>query len=288
MAPPLPFLPAQQFFHMTPLSDSIAETRSIQDFFDAFAPHYDAFYELIDYPAWAAIIQQQLDELLPASRRILEAGCGTGAMLCEIARYPNQNCVGVDISPRMLEICRGRLRLRQNIKLVQSDLFALGFQAECFDAVLGAFSLLNFFPSFSREALLTEVWRVLKPGGIFLTDYFTTHRFQQLLEAAMLGTDTSHQETAFSISQTFPAQAINNVPSFVTHDQLMCERILRVADRTIKHPIYFLDPQQMALDFRAAGFQIISKISLVRDSSATAPNRVTLIGRKPCPSFISK
>ncbi|NUO83230.1 class I SAM-dependent methyltransferase [candidate division KSB1 bacterium] len=273
---------------MTPSANSIDETSAIQDFYDAFAPHYDAFYELIDYPAWAAIMQQQLDELLPAPRRILEAGCGTGAMLCEIAKYPGQSCVGVDVSSGMLQVCRSKLKFEPKVELAQSDLFALGFQTECFDAVLGAFSLLNFFPSFCRKDLLKEVWRILKPGGIFLTDYFTTHRYQQLLQALAQGREASHQEPVFTISQIFPTQSSQSAPSFVAHDQLMCERILRVGGQILKHPLYFIDPQQMALDFSAMGFQIVDKISLVRDSSATAPNRVTLIGRKPCPSFTSK
>lgn len=260
----------------------------LQNFFDNFAPYYDTFYELIDYAAWAAIIQRELEELLPAPRLVLEAGCGTGAMLCELAKYREQSCVGVDISAGMLDICRSRLRHAHNVRLVQGDLFALGFQSECFDAVVGAFSLLNFFSSNQRKALLAEMWRVLKPNGIFLTDYFTAHRYEQLMQASASGADTSHEDSSFSLSQTFPEQSPQTAPSFAGQDRLKCERVLRIADQALAHPLYFLDPQEIALDFSAAGFQIVKSISLVRDSSASAPNRLTLIGRKPCPSSTSK
>ncbi|MDZ7269358.1 MAG: class I SAM-dependent methyltransferase [candidate division KSB1 bacterium] len=249
----------------------------MREFYDAFAPFYNDFYDLIDYPAWASLIQEVLDELLPPPRRVLEAGCGTGAMLAEIALAPHQTCVGVDQSRPMLDICAKKCFVNARPALVQGNLLGLGFRDESFDAVLGVFSLLNLYGAAGRRALLAEVRRVLRPNGIFLTDFATIGRYFQLREAASRGRETSHWESAFEIQQSFPAQAVLSETG-----ECVIDRILRTGSQTVQHRMYFFETTALLAELAAAGLEAIRTGPLVPDSSAATANRLMLIGRKPC------
>ncbi len=57
---------------------------------------------------------------------VLEVGCGTGRVLIPIAQA-GVEIVGLDLSPHMLEVCRGRLKaeseeVRSRVQLVQGDM----------------------------------------------------------------------------------------------------------------------------------------------------------------------
>ncbi|RIK78110.1 hypothetical protein DCC62_08260 [candidate division KSB1 bacterium] len=261
------------------------EAQLLQEFYNTFAAHYDSFYELIDYETWAALIQRELDEWLPRSRCILEAGCGTGAVLQEIAGNPRQTCIGADISRAMLDICQKKSFVKQCAALVQSDLLSLSFQEASFDAVLGIFSLLNSYSQAARGLMLQEIRRVLKPGGIFLTDFATAHRYHELRAAAERHEETSHSEPAFNLHQIFPAEP-EIEPHAQTetslHDRFVIDRTLTTNKHTARHRLYFFEAEHLAAEFSAAVFEILKIIPLLHHSSAPAPNRLMLIGRKPC------
>lgn len=267
------------------------ETQNLQKFYNAFATHYDSFYELIDYEAWAALIQRELDEWLPRSRCILEAGCGTGAVLREIAGNPQQTCIGMDISRAMLDICQKKSFVKQRASLVQGDLLSLSFQNESFDAVLGIFSLLNSYAHAARGLMLQEIRRVLKPGGIFLTDFATAHRYHELRAAAEWHEETSHSEPAFNLHQIFPAQP-EIEPHAQTetslHDRFVIDRTLNTKKHTARHRLYFFEAEYLAAELSTATFEITKIVPLLHHSSAPAPNRLMLIGRKPCSDFMLK
>jgi ubiquinone/menaquinone biosynthesis C-methylase UbiE len=273
------------------------ETLSIKKFYDAFAPYYDRFYDPIDYHAWAGILQHHIDALLPGPRRILDAGCGTGSLLQELASDPNNRCLGLDCSAAMLHICQQKIATNSRFDLVQSDLLASCLLPESFDVVLGAFSLLNSYSLPLRRALLAEAWRVLKPNGIFLTDFFTVHRFAQLQLAAQRGEELVHQEADFRLQQNLLAntnQATQFPDAGAPQDRYALERTLSLsregipASRNPTQRLYFLEPEEIQLDFVATGYIIVASAPLVRDSRTNAPNRLMLIGRKPCPSSTSK
>jgi len=99
--------------------------------------------------------------------RILEVGCGPGALIQVLAASATKGVVaGVDLSPVMLQqasrrnaeaIRAGRVRLQRG------SATALPFEEASFDTALSANSL-PFWPD--QEAGVKEMWRVLKPGGV--------------------------------------------------------------------------------------------------------------------------
>jgi ubiquinone/menaquinone biosynthesis C-methylase UbiE len=269
-----------------PISSSrtASKARSIQTYYDAFAPFYDSFYEQIDYSAWAKIIQRQLDDWLPVPRRILDVGCGTGAIIEHMLKQAGQSCVGLDLSRGMLQRCQRRLGFDQDLKLVQGDILSSCFRGNTFDAIIGSFGLLNLYPAAARKIVLQEISRILQPAGIFLADFATVHRYHQLVAEAQAGQETSYVETAFKIQQSF-------IPNTEDHsaldpeclDRYVIERTLFLQGYSVRQRFYFLDPQQIKRELLSAGFQIVKITPILPDNSAlqNESNRLMLVGRKP-------
>ena len=99
--------------------------------------------------------------------RILEFGCGTGTTAVQHAPYVT-HVDAIDISENMLEIGRSNARKSgtDNIKFTHTTLSEFDAAAASLDVVLG----LNVLHLLSdRQAVIAEVARVLKPGGIFVS-----------------------------------------------------------------------------------------------------------------------
>jgi len=97
--------------------------------------------------------------------RILELGCGPGVYACRLAKeFPQVRTTGIDLSRSLLHRARIRaagLRL-QNCKFSEGDAQALAEDSNSVDAVIVS-RLFLIVPN--KEAVLSEVFRVLRPGG---------------------------------------------------------------------------------------------------------------------------
>jgi SAM-dependent methyltransferase len=89
---------------------------------------------------------------------ILDAGCGTGAMLGHLTPYGG--VVGVDISPEAIRLATNREV--EGCELVQSSVTDLPFDDEAFDLVT-SFDVICCIDECGLA--FTELSRVLKPGG---------------------------------------------------------------------------------------------------------------------------
>jgi len=96
-----------------------------------------------------------------AGDRVLDVGCGTGVLARAAADRvaAERQVTGLDLNEGMLAVAR---RLQPAITWRQGDATHLPFADASFDVVLSQFALM-FFPD--RTAALTEMVRVLKPGG---------------------------------------------------------------------------------------------------------------------------
>jgi SAM-dependent methyltransferase len=110
-----------------------------------------------------------LSEHLPErGGRILDAGCGFGRLPLYWRRWssPGQTAslVGIEVSPSRLELAR----TRGYQQLIRSDLASPWPLADrAFDAVVCE-QVLEHFDDATAGAVLSEVFRVLEPGGLAL------------------------------------------------------------------------------------------------------------------------
>jgi ubiquinone/menaquinone biosynthesis C-methylase UbiE len=115
-------------------------------------------------PQYQAILRAYLSEIMfPPQARVLEVGCGTGAVARFVAQWPNvAKVVGVDPSPTLLDKARTLSAGLSTLSFQEADGKKLPFPADTFDVVV-LHTVLTHVPG--PEALLAEVFRVLRPQG---------------------------------------------------------------------------------------------------------------------------
>jgi arsenite methyltransferase len=97
--------------------------------------------------------------------RILELGCGPGLYACRLAKeFPQVTAIGIDLSKRLIRRARSRAAKLQlhNCTFLEGDAQALGELEHAVDAVIVS-RLFLIVPD--KEAVLAEIYRVLRPGG---------------------------------------------------------------------------------------------------------------------------
>ena len=122
-----------------------------------------AAYRWADGPDAPELLFQTITALEPTS--VLEVGCGPGELSARIGGELGASVVALDISPRMVELARGR-----GIDARLGDAQALPFEDESFDLAVAAWMLYHV-PDVNRA--LGELARVLRPGGhlVAVTNY---------------------------------------------------------------------------------------------------------------------
>ena len=100
--------------------------------------------------------------------KILDAGCGSGAMARKIASsQPGSAVVGVDLNPSYVAFARKHVGAQTlgNLSFEVGDLMALPFPDRSFDVVWSRF-VLYFLPR--PETAVAEFRRILRPGGALI------------------------------------------------------------------------------------------------------------------------
>jgi ubiquinone/menaquinone biosynthesis C-methylase UbiE len=96
-------------------------------------------------------------------RRVLDVGCGDGALSSAFAQNGAAQIVGCDIDPQMIARASARVKRDQAaIDYIIANAERLPFRDESFD-VVSIITVLAFVPS--PDLAVREIARVLKPGG---------------------------------------------------------------------------------------------------------------------------
>jgi SAM-dependent methyltransferase len=152
--------------------------------------------------------------------RMLELGCGAAAG----SRWLDGQAADVtalDLSSGMLRQARlASKRSGIHIPLVQADGLALPFQTETFDIVHTAFGAVPFITD--TEALMREVFRVLRPGGSWV--FATSHPMRWIFldepgEAGLLAVNSYFDRNPYV------EQDAAGVPTYVEQHRTLGDRV---------------------------------------------------------------
>lgn len=119
-------------------------------------------------------VQALHEEMITLARvedgqRVLDVGCATGNLLRTVGRrYPGADLVGLDPDPKALARA-GRKARRAGLRVRLDRGFAqhLPYPDASFDRVFSSL-MLHHLDSPSKDALLAEVRRVLRPDGLLV------------------------------------------------------------------------------------------------------------------------
>lgn len=105
-----------------------------------------------------ALVNSAFQRYAAAGARVLDAGCGTGAVMARLAdRY---RVIGLDYSPLALQFTRSRL----GEPLLRGSIAQLPFSDAAFDAVL-SLDVVSHAGAGPPPGSIGELARVTKPGG---------------------------------------------------------------------------------------------------------------------------
>jgi ubiquinone/menaquinone biosynthesis C-methylase UbiE len=121
----------------------------------------------------AEILQQAIEENLPAPSKIIDIGCGAGNYVIWFAKN-GYEMTGVDISQNAIEIARRSASTAgASCKFIVADAIAdLPTSDGMFDFAYEWELLHHIFPE-DRDRYIRNVARVLKPGGRYLSVCFS-------------------------------------------------------------------------------------------------------------------
>jgi sterol 24-C-methyltransferase len=104
---------------------------------------------------------------LQEGQRVLDVGCGTGGPAREMVKFTGVNVVGLNNNDYQIERathCAAKQKLSDKLSFVKGDFMQMKFADNSFDAVY-AIEATAHAPSL--EGIYSEIFRVLKPGGVF-------------------------------------------------------------------------------------------------------------------------
>lgn len=164
----------------------------IQKIFSEVAPKYDLANAILSFglhkfwkrklvemsalPATPASAALRGGRRAESGAKILDAASGTGDLALMFAEKYKTEVYALDLNEKMLEIAKNKALkagLKGKINFVLGDILFLPFENDFFDIISVGFGLRNVE---DLNKALSEIRRVLKPGGKFLCLEFSEPR----------------------------------------------------------------------------------------------------------------
>lgn len=116
-----------------------------------------------DIPGANRLPQGELYSHLTPQSEIIDIGCGNGLIAQSISQH-GFRVTGIDINADAIAQAKNRF---PEVTFIHADITqGLPFPDDSFDAIILGFILVNVLPKASREILVREFYRILRPRGI--------------------------------------------------------------------------------------------------------------------------
>ncbi|MFT5259247.1 MAG: 2-polyprenyl-3-methyl-5-hydroxy-6-metoxy-1,4-benzoquinol methylase [Gammaproteobacteria bacterium] len=110
-------------------------------------------------------------------KRILDIGCGSGGITAGLAKdFRADHVVGIDIESPVCEAAMRtakELKVEQQVEIIQVAAGPIPLEDESFDIVFSKDSIIHIA---NKQSLCADVFRLLKPGGLFVASDWLTDR----------------------------------------------------------------------------------------------------------------
>ncbi|MGX1024086.1 bifunctional demethylmenaquinone methyltransferase/2-methoxy-6-polyprenyl-1,4-benzoquinol methylase UbiE [Psychroflexus sp. MBR-150] len=200
--------------------------QQVESMFDNISSNYDGLNRVISFGIDQSWRKKVIKMIIEANaKKVLDVATGTGDLAIALAKTNIQKVVGVDISNGMLDVGRQKIKaqnLTEKIDMVQADSENLPYKDNSFDAVTVAFGVRNFE---NLDKGLSEIYRVLKPGGLFVVletsnptkfpfkqGYFAYTKYILPVIGKLFSKDKNAYQYLSESASVFPfGQAFNNI-----------------------------------------------------------------------------
>ena len=210
-----------------PYKDSdLGKKEQVAKMFDNISGDYDGLNRVISFGidiSWRKKVVAIVSDKNPEN--ILDIATGTGDLAINLTETNAKTIIGLDISSGMLEIGKQKIKkkgIENTVELVLGDSENMPFEDNYFDAITVAFGIRNFE---TLEKGLSEIYRVLKPGGTFViletsiptkTPYKQGYNFYTKNILPIIGKVFSKDKSAYKYlcesASVFPyGEAMNNI-----------------------------------------------------------------------------
>ncbi|RYP91271.1 hypothetical protein DL770_002589 [Monosporascus sp. CRB-9-2] len=138
--------------------------------------------------------EEETEEIRTNDTKVLDVGCGVGGPAREISKFTGAHITGLNLNEYQIERAK-RYALKQKmdnqVRFVQGNFMSIPFEDDTFDAVYAIEATVH---APSLEAVYSEIFRVLKPGGIFgVYEWVMTEKYDN--------DNLGHRETRIGIEQ---------------------------------------------------------------------------------------
>ena len=213
--------------NITPYKDStLSKKDQVTKMFDTISGSYDGLNRVISLGIdvkWRKKVVNLVAKKNPEN--ILDIATGTGDLAILMTQTSAKKIVGLDLSVGMLDVGKQKIidkHLTDKIEMVVGDSENIPYPDNYFDAITVSFGIRNFE---TLEKGLSEIYRVLKPNGIFVileTSVPTKFPFKQgyafytKLILPLIGKILSKDNNAYGYlsesAANFPfGEALNNI-----------------------------------------------------------------------------
>lgn len=212
---------------VTPYKNSqLSKKEQVATMFNTISGNYDNLNRVISFGIDIKWRKKVLDLVTKSNpETILDIATGTGDLAILMAQTPAKKIIGLDISSGMLAVGVQKIeakKLSDRIEMILGDSEKMPFEDDYFDAITVAFGVRNFE---NLEKGLSEILRVLKPGGTFViletsvpekTPYKQGYHFYSRSILPLIGKLFSKDNTAYGYlsesSAVFPyGERLNNI-----------------------------------------------------------------------------